>query len=149
SPVSGAEPVEPPPRKARPGPSDDQLRAALLRGMGMADADMPVADPIAEMEKPGRESRLMMEGLMVHLRKRAEEKGNARVAQTVVGMSEVNPLKFLPTVDDAMAMILAGRSAGFLNGEAAIQDSVRDLAHHHVRAWHGVQAALRRMIDRF
>jgi type VI secretion system protein ImpI len=26
---------------------------------------------------------------------------------------------------------------------------VKDLAEHHVRAWRGVQAALRRMIDRF
>jgi len=143
------EPAAPPRREAPPAPSESQLRAALLRGMGMTDADMPSSDPIAEMEKLGREYRLMMEGLMLLLRKRAEEKGNARVAQTVVGVSEVNPLKFLPTVDDALAMILAGRSAGFLNGEAAIQDSIRDLAHHHVRAWRGVQTALRRMIDRF
>ena len=72
------------------------------------------------MEKFGREYRLMMEGLMQLLRKRAEEKGNARVAQTVVGASEVNPLKFLPTVDDAMVTIIAERSPGFLAGEAAI-----------------------------
>ena len=70
------------------------------------------------MEKFGREYRLMMEGLMQLLRKRAEEKGNARVAQTVVGASEVNPLKFLPTVDDALVTILAERSPGFLAGEA-------------------------------
>lgn len=145
----GSARVEQTPLKRQTSPSDAELRAALLRGMGMSDEDMPHADPIAEMEKLGREYRLMMEGLMLLLRKRAEEKGNARVAQTVVGVSEVNPLKFLPTVDDALAMVLAGRSAGFLNGEAAIQDSIRDLAHHHVRAWRGVQAALRRMIDRF
>ncbi|UVK38450.1 type VI secretion system-associated FHA domain protein TagH [Mesorhizobium sp. AR10] len=139
------------PGAARPpaGQSDAALRAAFLRGMGIDEADFPGRDPVTEMEKFGREYRMMMEGLMQLLRKRAEEKGNARVAQTVVGASDVNPLKFLPSVDDALVTILADRSPGFLGAEAAIADAVRDLAQHHVRAWRGVQGALRRMIDRF
>lgn len=131
------------------GRSDAALRAAFLRGVGLEDADLPDGDPLAEMERFGREYRMMLEGLMQLLRKRSEEKGNARVAQTVVGASQVNPLKFLPTVDDALATIAADRSPGFLGGEAAIMDAIRDLAQHHVRAWRGVQGALRRMIDRF
>ena len=127
----------------------DELRAAFLRGLGVPDDAASARDAIAEMEKFGREYRLMMDGLMQLLRKRAEEKGNARVAQTVVVSSEVNPIKVLPTVDDVLATIMAERSPGFLGGEAAIGDSVRDLAQHHVRAWRGVQGALRRMIDRF
>jgi type VI secretion system protein ImpI len=151
--------IPPPPRagaapKTAPSPAAAQqanmaLRTAFLRGMGIEEADFPGRDSVAEMEKFGREYRLMMEGLMQLLRKRAEEKGNARVAQTVVGASEVNPLKFLPTVDDAIVTIIAERSPGFLAGDAAIADAVRDLAQHHVRAWRGVQSALRRMIDRF
>ncbi|RWP87422.1 MAG: type VI secretion system-associated FHA domain protein TagH [Mesorhizobium sp.] len=136
-----------PPAVAKPG--EMALRAAFLHGMGVEEADFPGRDSIAEMEKFGREYRMMMEGLMQLLRKRAEEKGNARVAQTMVGASEVNPLKFLPTVDDAIVTLIAERSPGFLAGEAAIADAVRDLAQHHVRAWRGIQAALRRMIDRF
>ena len=157
-PVQPAE-VPPPPRvgaaakPARPPaaaqPGETALRSAFLHGMGVEEADFPGRDSIAEMEKFGREYRLMMEGLMQLLRKRAEEKGNARVAQTMVGASEVNPLKFLPTVDDAIVTLIAERSPGFLAGEAAIADAVRDLAQHHVRAWRGIQAALRRMIDRF
>ena len=135
------------PAAAQPG--ETALRSAFLHGMGVEEADFPGRDSIAEMEKFGREYRLMMEGLMQLLRKRAEEKGNARVAQTMVGASEVNPLKFLPTVDDAIVTLIAERSPGFLAGEAAISDAVRDLAQHHVRAWRGIQAALRRMIDRF
>ncbi|RUV02990.1 type VI secretion system-associated FHA domain protein TagH [Mesorhizobium sp. M6A.T.Cr.TU.017.01.1.1] len=139
----------PAPSPAAAQPANTALRSAFLRGMGIEEAEFPGRDSVAEMEKFGREYRLMMEGLMQLLRKRAEEKGNARVAQTVVGASEVNPLKFLPTVDDAIVTIIAERSPGFLAGEAAIADAVRDLAQHHVRAWRGVQSALRRMIDRF
>ena len=142
-------PVPKPSRPAHPAPRDMALRAAFLRGMGVEEADFPGRDPLAEMEKFGREYRLMLDGLMQLLRKRAEEKGSARVAQTMVGASEVNPLKFLPTVEDAIVTIIAERSPGFLSGEAAIGDAVKDLAQHHVRAWRGVQAALRRMIDRF
>jgi type VI secretion system protein ImpI len=144
-----------PPAKATPRPrqaeavGDTALHAAFLRGAGMDEADASGRDPVDDMEKFGREYRLMLEGLMQLLRKRAEEKGNARLEQTVVGASDVNPLKFLPTADDALATIFAERSPGFLAGEAAIADAVRDLAEHHVRAWRGVQAALRRMIDRF
>ncbi|TIP70886.1 MAG: type VI secretion system-associated FHA domain protein TagH [Mesorhizobium sp.] len=140
---------KPAPFPAAAQQANTALRTAFLRGMGIEEADFPGRDSVAEMEKFGREYRLMMEGLMQLLRKRAEEKGNARVAQTVVGASEVNPLKFLPTVDDAIVTIIAERSPGFLAGEAAIADAVRDLAQHHVRAWRGVQSALRRMIDRF
>jgi type VI secretion system protein ImpI len=161
APPKAAEPALPPRLEPMPEPrrdaapaypaatSGDELRDAFLRGLGLSSADIPTRDAVAEMEKFGAEYRLMLDGIMQLLRKRAEEKSNARVAQTVVGSSQVNPLKFLPTVDDALATILAERSPGFLGGRAAIADAIRDLAQHHVRAWRGIQAALRRMIDRF
>ncbi len=145
---------QPPPRpapaqKPMAAPSDSALRDAFLRGMGLNAAALPTNDAVAEMEAFGREYRLMMDGLMQLLRKRAEEKGNARIAQTVVQASGVNPLKFLPTVEDALETLVAESSPGFLPADAAIKDAVRDLAHHHVSAWRGIQGALRHMIDRF
>ncbi|TCN34104.1 type VI secretion system-associated FHA domain protein TagH [Sinorhizobium americanum] len=130
-------------------PSELELREAFLRGLGLSAEEFPASDPAAQMENFGREYRMMLEGLMHLLRKRAEEKNEARVVQTVVGASDVNPLKFLPTVDDVIATFLAQRSVGFLPPQAAISGSIRDLAHHHVRTWRGVQAALARMIERF
>ncbi|MBP7000310.1 type VI secretion system-associated FHA domain protein TagH [Amaricoccus sp.] len=135
----------PPPRPA--ALSADAGRAAFRRGLGL-DPGAPAADVEAEMEALGRAYRLMVEGYMHLLRKRAEEKGEARVAQTTIGAVLVNPLKFMPNADAALDVMLAGR-AGFLGPEAAAQGAVRDLAQHHVAAWRGVQAALRRMIDRF
>jgi type VI secretion system protein ImpI len=135
--------------RARAAPAgEDALLAAFLRGLGVDPADGP-DDAVARMEAFGREYRLMAEGLMHLLRKRAEEKGNARIAQTVVGAAEVNPLKFMPTVEDALAVMVAARTHGFADAEAAIVGAVRDLAAHHVATWRGTQAALRRMIDRF
>ncbi|ANM08414.1 type VI protein secretion system FHA domain-containing protein (plasmid) [Rhizobium phaseoli] len=137
------------PRQQKTAPIETDLRDAFLRGLGFRGEEYPSVDPIAQMENFGREYRMMLEGLIHLLRKRAEEKGEARIAQTVVGASEVNPLKFMPTVDDVIAMFLTQRNVGFLPPDAAINGSIRDLAHHHVRTWRGVQAALERMVNRF
>jgi len=137
---------------ARPqsgGGQPDVALAAFLRGLGLDAEDAPGGDPVARLEALGREYRLMAEGLMQLLRMRAREKGNARIAQTVVGAVENNPLKLMPTVEDALAVMLSPRGSGFTDAEGAIVGSVRDLAAHQVGAWRGVQAALHRMVDRF
>jgi type VI secretion system protein ImpI len=131
------------------GAGDAEALAAFLRGLGLEPADLRPGDPFARLEAFGREYRMMAEGLMQLLRMRAEEKGNARIAQTVVSASRVNPFKFMPTVDDALAVLAAPPSGGFSDAETAISGAVRDLAAHQVRTWRGTQAALRRMIDRF
>jgi type VI secretion system protein ImpI len=133
----------------RSGAGADAALAAFCRGLGIEAADLARGDPEARMEAFGREYRLMLEGLMELLRKRAQEKSNARIAQTVVGAAEVNPLKFMPSPEAALETMLRDRSPGFLDAEAAIAGAVRDLALHHVAAWRGVQTALRRMTDRF
>jgi type VI secretion system protein ImpI len=137
------------PAPARSGVGADAALAAFCRGLGIGAAELPGGDPEARMEAFGREYRLMLEGLMELLRKRAQEKSNARIAQTVVGAAEVNPLKFMPSPEAALETMLRERSPGFLDAEAAIAGAVRDLALHHVAAWRGVQTALRRMVDRF
>ncbi len=125
------------------------LHAALIRGLGLDPTDFPAGDPVAAMEAFGREYRLMVEGYMHLLRKRAEEKNNARIVRTTVGSADVNPLKFMPTPEAVLDGFAGGAAPGFLGAEAAIAGAIRDLAHHHVSAWRGVQAALGRMIDRF
>ena len=77
--------------------SDDALRAALMRGMGLDPARFPTDDPEAEMEELGARFRELVDGLMMLLRSRAQEKSRARVSQTVIANENVNPLKFLAT----------------------------------------------------
>jgi type VI secretion system protein ImpI len=150
-PTPAPRPAERPAPAAEAGPpaAPSEAREAFLRGLGLDPAAHPATDPAAEMEAFGRAHRLMVEGLMSLLRKRAEEKAGVRVAQTIVGSSAVNPLKFMPRPEDALALMIARRSPGFLDQEAAIAEAVRDLAQHHVATWRGVQGALSRMLDRF
>ena len=139
--------------QSRPDPTnahvDSDLRAALLRGMGLDPARVPTDDPEAEMEALGARFRELVEGLMMLLRSRAQEKSRARVAQTIIANEDVNPLKFLVTPEDAMAALLQPRGQGYLPPDQAVTWAYRDLADHQLRTWTALQASLRRMIDRF
>lgn len=126
---------------------DAALRAAFFKGLGVTATD--VDDPLAEMEAMGRRFRAMTEGLVHLLRTRAEEKQKVRVAQTIIGAANVNPLKFAVGGDDAVSALVSERGAGYLDPDAAISESYRDLADHQVRTWSALQVALRQMIDRF
>lgn len=129
--------------------SDSAMRAALLRGMGLDPAQVPGPTTEAEMEALGAQFRDLVEGLMMLLRSRAQEKSRARVAQTIIANEAVNPLKFLATTEDAMAALLKPAAKGYLPPDQAVPWAFRDLADHQMRTWTGLQTALRRMIDRF
>ena len=101
------------------------------------------------MEALGRRFRGLIELVEQALRSRAREKRNLRVPQTVIGSANVNPLKFLPTTDAMIEAMIAPPRPGYMDADAAISAAGRDLADHQMRSWSGLQAALRRMIDRF
>ncbi|MCC6518278.1 MAG: type VI secretion system-associated FHA domain protein TagH [Tabrizicola sp.] len=144
SPVPAPPPAAPAAVTAAP---DTALRDGFFRGLGLDPSTSP--DPVAEMEAMGQRFRLLVEGLMLMLRTRAKEKQNARVAQTVISNTDVNPLKFLATTNEALAALIAAKGPGYLDPDTAINGAFRDLADHQVRSWVAIQSALRRMIDRF
>jgi type VI secretion system protein ImpI len=122
---------------------------AFFRGLGLASGQFGADPAAADMEALGRRFRALADGLLALLRARALEKRNVRVAQTVIGASDVNPLKFLPTTDEAIAALVSPRGAGYLPPDEAIAAAFRDLSDHQTRSWSAMQVALRRMIDRF
>jgi len=138
-------PTSPVAKSPVPGPD---LYAAFLRGAGLPPATAG-GDAERAMEDAGRNFRAMVDGLMHMLRARALEKQKVRVAVTVMASANVNPLKTLPTAEDGVAALLAPKGPGYLAPGPAIDGAFRDLADHQMRTWTALQAALRRMIDRF
>ncbi len=125
------------------------LRDAFFQGMGLNSSDFETGDAQAQMQALGARYRMLAEGLVQLLRNRAQEKQNARVAQTIIGHSEVNPLKFLATIEDILSALVRDKNPGYMSPDAAVNAAFRDLAEHNINSWNAVQAALRRMIDRF
>jgi type VI secretion system protein ImpI len=146
TPVPELRPPDPAPPAATVAP-EAALREAFYRGLGLDPST--TADTEAEMEALGQRFRLLVEGLMLMLRTRAKEKQNARVSQTVISNTDVNPLKFLASTNEALTALIVPRGPGYLDPETAINGAFRDLADHQVRSWVAIQSALRRMIDRF
>jgi type VI secretion system protein ImpI len=149
APAPAAVPASRPDPGVGAGPTDAALRAAFFRGLGVAAPPTSAEATEAEMEALGRRFRALADGLVHLLRTRAKEKQKVRVAQTIVGAANVNPLKFAVAADDAIEALLAPRGKGYLSPDDAILQSYRDLADHQVRTWAALQTALRRMIDRF
>lgn len=132
---------------ARPA-GTEALAAALLRGLGLDPGRAAEFGP-EDMERVGRRFRALAEVLEQSMRSRAREKRNLRVAQTVIGAANVNPLKFMATTEEILEALIGPPRPGYLDGDAAIAGAARDLADHQLRSWTGLQAALRRMIERF
>ncbi len=148
-PTQMPEPLVP---SASPQPSSpglDAFREAYFRGLGTSPDKIANAGTPEEIEALGRHFRALVDGLVHLLRTRAQEKQNVRVAQTIIGSTSVNPLKFALSTDDAIEALLQNRGKGYMESEEAIHQSYRDLADHQVRTWSALQSALRRMIDRF
>lgn len=129
--------------------TQSELRDAFLRGAGLDPARLPTQDPLAEMEELGKRFNALVDGMMHLLRSRAQEKQNIRVAQTIIGNADVNPLKFMATTQDAVEALIQDRGKGYLSPDDAIDSAFRDMMDHQVRTWTALQSALRRMIDHF
>lgn len=138
----------PVPPDARLPQGSPALAEAFLRGLGLDPSKAAGLGP-TEMEVLGRRFRALVEVLEQSLRSRARDKRNLRVAQTVIGSADVNPLKFLPTPEAMVEAMIGPPRPGYLDADAAIASAGRDLADHQLRSWSGLQAALRRMIARF
>ena len=125
------------------------MRAAFFRGLGL-DADIyQTDDPVADMEALGKRFRALADGLTHLLKTRAEEKQRVRIAQTIIGSSNVNALKFAVSADEAVASLVEARGSGYLDPDDSIAEAYRDLIDHQMRTWSALQTALRRMIDKF
>jgi len=141
----------PEPAQITPTPVANQsaLLDALFDGLGLPADMIPNTNQPEEMRAIGKRFRLLVDGLMHLLRARAKEKQSVRVAQTIIGAQDVNPLKFLATTDDALEALIKPRGKGYLPPDTAIEAAFRDLADHQMRTWAALQTALRRMIDNF
>ena len=137
----------PPAPVAAPDQSD--LVKAFVQGLGLPETMVSHANSPEQMRELGKRFRLLVDGVMHLLRTRAKEKQNVRVAQTIIGAQDVNPLKFLATTDDALDALIRPRGKGYLDPSEAIESAFRDLTDHQMRTWVALQTALRRMIDNF
>ena len=120
----------------------------FAKGAGLSTGDLGWQDPGAFAEQLGSLMRLVAIELKQLLAARAESKRIARSAnQTMIQAQDNNPLKFSPTVDDALQLIFGKPKSGYLSAQKAFDESFKDLKAHQIKTYSAMQHALRMLVE--
>jgi type VI secretion system FHA domain protein len=148
-PPAPAERAEPTPRQGSPvGTSEEVLLRAFLQGVGISDARIRRLTP-ESMEAIGKLLREAVHGTLDLLRARGLVKSEMRADVTRILSVDNNPLKFSPTVEAALAQLLAAPLPGFMPPMRAMKDAYDDLRAHQFGFMAGMRAALEEVLGRF
>lgn len=141
-----AESTPSPPPSSSISPADFMQRFA--GGAGVSPQSLSAQDPGAFAEQLGGLMRLIAEELKALLAARAETKRIARsTSQTMIRAQDNNPLKFSPTVDDALQLIFGQPRSGYLDARRAFDESFRDLKAHQIKTYSAMQHALKMLVE--
>ncbi len=142
-----AEPAAPQP--GAPAPiSMGEFMQRFAKGAGVSPQALATQDPGAFAEQLGGLMRLIAEELKGLLAARAETKRIARsTSQTMIQAQDNNPLKFSPTVDDALQLIFGQPRSGYLDAKRAFDESFRDLKAHQIKTYSAMQHALKMLVE--
>ena len=122
----------------------------FLNAAGIEDANDFPEDKIPElMHTAGIVLRELIDGLMTVLRGRSELKSHLRVSMTTLQPTENNPLKFSPTVEEALKSIIINSHPGFIDAVDAVREGYEDIKNHQLAITAGVQASLASILKRF
>ena len=157
---AAAQPSANAPRPAVPAPGadapaaataqgGDALLAALLRGAGVRDLEIPGGLTPQFMEDVGAVMRETMQGLLDLLAARAHAKREVRADATIVMANDNNPLKFSPGLDAAITHLLVPRGQGFMSPLRSLSDARESLRTHQEGFVAGMRAALTAVLGRF
>ena len=146
SPQAAPPPFQPP--IAAPPISANEFMQRFAKGAGLAPEMLNTRDPGAFAEELGGLMRLVALELKSLLSARAESKRIARSSnQTMIQAEDNNPLKFSPTIDDAMRLIFGQPTSGYLNAQRAFDESFKDLKAHQIKTYSAMQNALRMLVE--
>ncbi|MGO4174244.1 type VI secretion system-associated FHA domain protein TagH [Bosea sp. TAF32] len=151
APIVGPAPAFPPAPSIPNGPSPismGEFMQRFARGAGVSPQSLATQDPGAFAEQLGGLMRLIAEELKALLAARAESKRIARsTSQTMIQAQDNNPLKFSPTVDDALQLIFGEPRSGYLDAKRAFDESFRDLKAHQIKTYSAMQHALKMLVE--
>jgi type VI secretion system FHA domain protein len=126
-----------------------ELAQALLKGLGIPDAELarPLDAPM--MEEIGQLLREMTACTVDMLRLRAQAKSSIHAEMTIIGPHAVNPLKAAWDVDVALRHLLAPERSDLMGPVRAVTDAYDDLRAHDRGLAAGIHAALQTLLARF
>jgi type VI secretion system protein len=140
---------ERPARRAENGSAEAPVGLeAFCRGAGIDPASLPVDQQNALLTLAGQMLRETVLGLMESLKARSDVKSRMRLNQTTIQPGENNPLKFSPSVDEAVLKLLDPHTSRYLGPIDAIRESFADIRTHQTALVGAIQAAIDEVMSR-
>lgn len=158
---SGAQPASPRPAASEnpelrdrasihAGPADtssDFVRL-IARGAGLPDDAFATQNPAEFAGEVGQLLRLVAENMRQLLEARQQAKRFARSShQTTIQALDNNPLKFAPTVEEAMRIMFGPPTKSYLDAPGAVAQGFDDLKTHQIKTFSAMQHALKRLLE--
>ena len=128
---------------------ENRAVATLLKAAGLKPTDLAGSAPAEVMQGAGQILRYLVVGLTGLLQERAQLKEAFRLSQTIIQGGQNNPLKFSPTVDDALRYLLGDRSESYLSAQEAIEAAFTEVKNHEQAVPKAMLQALQDLIERF
>jgi len=135
-----------------PAPTDPEQRALalLLDGAGIKPETVAGRTPSEVLQGSGKLLRVMVSGLMELLRERSHMKDTFRLPQTMMQAAQNNPLKFSPSVDEALRYLFNDRGDGaYLSAEDAARAGFQDVRQHEQALVKAMLQAVQDYVERF
>ena len=158
SPAALAKQLEKAPEPERPAPAPKRVEngsaeapvglEAFCRGAGIDPASLPIDQQNALLTLAGQMVRETVLGLMESLKARSDVKSRMRLNQTTIQPGENNPLKFSPSVDEAVLKLLDPHSSRYLGPIDAIRETFADIRTHQAALSGAIQAAIDEVMNR-
>ncbi|MBL8201774.1 MAG: type VI secretion system-associated FHA domain protein TagH [Chromatiales bacterium] len=153
--------VPSPPKKVAPKPApaaepaagadpEQRILAQFLEAAGIRPEAIAGQSPAQVLQGSAKLLRVMVSGLMELLRERSHMKDTFRLPQTVMQATQNNPLKFSPTVDEALRYLLNDRGEGaYLSADDAVRAAFRDVRQHEQALVKAMVQAVQDYVERF
>ena len=143
-------PQRPRPRQPSAGARTSAPWRCSWRPPASSPRPSPASTPAEVLQGSGKLLRVMVSGLMELLRERSHMKDTFRLPQTVMQATQNNPLKFSPSVDEALRYLLNDRGEGaYLSAEDAVRAGFRDVRQHEQALVKAMLQAVQDYVERF
>lgn len=143
-PVHAVQPVSAPSPPTTPDGKPDVSNFArrFAKGAGLPEDVFDTVDAAQLAETAGSLLHMTVSHLMAMLQARAEAKAISRSGKrTMVRAVENNPLKFMPTAEEALHVMLMPRGESYLGAKQTLESTFADLKLHHFALLAAMQAA--------
>ena len=138
------------PDASSPSSVDPDMKRRLARGAGIPPEILATRDPGELAEELGALLHLIVENLKQLLIARSESRRLARGArETMVQAFDNNPIKFSPTAEDALRIMLGPPTKGYLDAQQTLRQSFDDLKSHQLMTYSAMQQAVAMLVENF